>query len=75
MQTTPQLPSVPTLTEAPASMLSPAEFATNRISTIGGALMGVAGPVLGLALAGIGLKMVVTGEPPAFLKKDSKNRV
>ena len=75
MQPTPLLPSVPSLTEAPASMLSPAEFATNRISTIGASLLGVAGPVLGLALAGMGLKMVVTGEPPAFLKKDSKNRV
>ena len=73
MQHTPQLPSVPTLAEAPASMLSPAQFAVSRISTIGGALMGVAGPVLALAVAGIGLKMVVTGQPPAFLKRDTKN--
>ncbi len=73
MQPNPQLPSVPTLTEAPASMLSPAQFATSRISTISGALMGVAGPVLALAVAGMGLKMVVTGQPPAFLKRDTKN--
>jgi hypothetical protein len=54
-------------------MLSPAQFATSRISTISGALMGVAGPVLALAVAGMGLKMVVTGQPPAFLKRDTKN--
>lgn len=65
----------PSLTEAPASILSPTEFATSRISTIGGALMGIAGPVLALAVAGMGLKMVVTGQPPAFLKSDKKNTV
>lgn len=70
---TPNLPSVPLSPEVAPSVLAPAEFATSRISTIGSALMGIAGPVLALAVAGMGLKMVVTGQPPAFLKSDKKN--
>ncbi len=66
--------NVPPITplEAPAlpnaPMMAPAQFAANSVGKIAGFLGALAGPVLTLALAGMGLKMIITGEKPKFLK-------
>ncbi len=57
---------VPALPIAP--IMAPAQFAANSVGKIAGFLGTLAGPLLTLALAGMGLQMIMTGEKPKFLK-------
>ncbi|MFA5799827.1 MAG: hypothetical protein WC840_02605 [Candidatus Peribacteraceae bacterium] len=59
----------PVLPNAPGAMPSPALFAANQIGHIAGFLAVIAGPLLTLAIAGMGLQMIITGDKPKLFRK------
>jgi hypothetical protein len=52
------------LANAPSSMLSPAEFATNSVASIAATLAPAIGAFATLGIVGIGLKAIITGKNP-----------
>ena len=50
------------LKDAPAAVSTAAQFANAAVNSVGAFIAPLAGPVLGLGLAYIGLKMITTGK-------------